>query len=195
MNTCTKSVKTIRSRWALISAVLLAGIPAFAAASAPAVSNLRAETRAGQVFLTWSEAETPEGTTFNVYLLDRPITEQRLAQARRVGFRIPRHSARNWWLDPASFYAPRNMPEAPAPEPEGFRIRSDGEPLDPASGLFVHTFVEGGPTLAYFAVTQTGPDGVENRILVPGANTTTEGVRTRVELIQPIAWRPGARLP
>ena len=56
----------------------------------PAVSNLAAVARNGQVFVTWDEGDAPAGSTFNAYVSGRAITD--VSRARRVGHHIERHS-------------------------------------------------------------------------------------------------------
>jgi len=136
------------------------------AAMAP-LSELKATARNGQVFLTWKEAETPPGMTFNIYLAEKPITD--VAKATRIGHHIERHSARDWWEDPASF-----KKGAPSGKPVGFRIQNGGERLDPADGLFVHTVKSDGKL--FFAVTT-------NEDAQPIAATSVVATRGKIEPI------------
>jgi len=92
-----KSESPRRVSFGLIALVVMCGS---SNADVP-VSDLKAVARNGQVFLTWKEAETPAGTTFNAYLSESPIAN--VAQARRIAHHIEAHSARDWWEDPASF--------------------------------------------------------------------------------------------
>jgi len=154
------------------------------AAADPAASHLKASARNGQVFLTWKEAETPEGTTFNVYVSDKPITS--LKKARKVGHHIERHSARDWWEDPASF-----RKDAKHADPVGFLVETGGKRLDPTGGLFVHTVAESEKGRLYFAVTTTDPDGKENKKVVRGVNATAGGVQVAPGPITPIWQREG----
>ncbi|HEX2998946.1 MAG TPA: hypothetical protein VHR86_01740, partial [Armatimonadota bacterium] len=151
-----------------------------AAAEAP-VSGLQAAYRNGQVFLTWKETETPTGSFFNIYLAKEPITTANLAQARRVGHHVERHSARDWWQDPASF-----DPNAAPGTPAGFQIENGAAPLDPQGGLFVHTALPGDGEKCYFALTATTPQGEEEKTLAPGANTLVQPVACKVAPPQPI---------
>ena len=143
------------------------------------VSELKGVYRDGQVFLTWKEAETPEGTTFNVYISNQPI--EILSKAEKIGHHIERHSARDWWQDPASFFK-----DAEPGEPAGFVIENGADPLDPGGGLFVHTVVprNGGPR--YYAVTATDPEGNENTDLSSGENSLRSPVAGKVAPVQPI---------
>lgn len=93
------------------------------AATSP-VADLTAAARGGQVFLTWHEADTPEGTTFNIYASGKPIVS--VTEAKRVGHHIERHSARDWREDPASF-----KKDATPGEPVGFITVSGGQRLYP----------------------------------------------------------------
>src|SRR3954447_21843180 len=121
-----------KAQWSVIlGLVALTLLPGATEGAVPA-SGLSAIARDGQVFLTWAETETPDETTFNVYLSGSPITD--ITKAKRVGHHIERHSARDWWEDPASL-----KKHVPAARPVGFRIQSNAPRLDPQGGLFVHT--------------------------------------------------------
>jgi len=151
------------------------------------VSDLKAKARNGQVFLTWKEAETPEGTSFNVYSSSKPIKSVRSAE--RVGHHIERHSARDWWEDPASFR--KGKPHA---KPVGFIIEDGGKRLDPSGGLFVDTVSKGEEGKGYYAVTCTGPDGKENKKIVPGKNSLRKPVTRKVGELKPI-WQHKGKPP
>jgi len=145
------------------------------------VSDLRGVYRDGQVFLTWKEAETPEGTTFNVYMSHQPITSQNLSEAEKIGHHVERHSARDWWQDPASFFK-----NAEPSEPAGFVIENGADPLDPSGGLFVHTVTPQNAGSCYYAVTATGAEGTENTNLSLGKNSLQNPVVGQVALAQPV---------
>lgn len=151
------------------------------------VSGLKANARDGQVFLTWKEAETPEGTTFNVYVAKEPIVD--VAQAQCVGHHIERHSARDWWEDPASF-----TKDDPAGKPVGFLIESGGQRLDPQCGLFVYTVRKDKKGRLYFAVTATDERGQEDRQVVAGINSLPNGIKATPGPLQPI-WQNEGRPP
>jgi pimeloyl-ACP methyl ester carboxylesterase len=169
-----------------ISQVLFLSLTlAVGARGAVPVSEMAATARHGQVFLTWKEAETPVGATFNVYLASSPISD--VAKAARVGHHIERHSARDWWEDPASF----KKGEKPG-EPAGFRIQDSGERLDPAGGLFVHTIRKGARGRLFFAVTCSDAAGTEDARIVSGANSLRGGVAAEAGDIQPIWLGKGA---
>jgi hypothetical protein len=155
-----------------------------AAAAAAPVNQLSAAARDGQVFLTWNEAETPDGTTFNVYLSDRPIDE--VARARRVGHHVERHSARDWWADPASFDKAK-----PHAAPAGYLLHGNRR-LDPRGGLFVHTVEDGAQGDLFFAVTSSDARGVEDTRLTAGGNAMLHGVAAQPGAMEPI-WQRGGR--
>ncbi len=149
--------------------------------AASPVSDLKATLEGGQVFLTWTEAETPEGTTLNVYVSDAPITE--IVQARRIAHHIERHSARDWWEDPASF-SKGNPPSRPV----GWLLRPGEARVDPSGGLFVHTVPEGTRGELFFAVTHTDPAGQEATLVTLGENSLESGVYAEPGKILPI-WQ------
>jgi len=165
--------------------LVLAALDA-AAEAAPVVTGLKAAARDGQVFLTWDEAETPDGTTFNVYLSQRPIAD--VAAAQQVAQHIERHSARDWWEDPASFTKGKDHAVA-----VGYRLH-DGRPLDPRGGLFVYTPQRAGETL-YFAVTLCNAAGQEDRHVTPGANALREAVPSAPGPLRPIWQASGPQPP
>jgi len=168
----------------IIVAVSILMVLCEAVMAAP-VSELKASTRDGQVFLTWKEAETPEHTTFNVYVADDPIAD--VAKAKRLSHHIEQNSARDWWEDPASF----TKGAAPG-KPAGFRIADDGERLDPQGGLFVHTVAREAKGKLYFAVTFTDPSGKEDTTITAGGNSLAEGVEAAPGELKPIWQRDGA---
>jgi hypothetical protein len=156
--------------------------------AASPVSELKAVARDGQIFLTWGEAETPERTTFNVYVANAPITD--LTKAERVGHHVEQHSARDWWEDPASF----TKGVAPG-KPVGWRLEPGGARLDPRGGLFVYTvnpLLEGGRLTFFFAVTSSDAEGHEDQMLTPRANTLTVGVDAVYGALRPIWQRDEA---
>lgn len=164
--------------------LVLANVPTHAA---PTVSGLKATARAGQVFLTWQEAETEAGTNFNVYVSGQAITE--VGKAKLIGHHIEPHSARDWWEDPASF-----KKEAPAGNPVGFRIEDGGPLLDPKGGLFVHTVAKEETGKLFFAVTHTDSQGKEDTAVAAGANSLTEGITAAAGPLFPV-WLGKGKQP
>jgi len=166
------------------------------AGAAPAVSDLRAAYRSGQVFLTWTEAAVPPGTTFSVYLSRAPILDEvGLAAARRVGEGIEPHSAEDWTRDKGNYGKGRakdpktgQRPEPAAPV--GFIIEPGGARLDPTSGLHVHTVGADDEGAFHYAVT-TVLEGREDRTLVGGMNTLATPVSQERAPVQPIWQGPG----
>ena len=182
---CSPSVSSVVKFLRIIFLLALLTTGANALAATP-VGGLSAAGRNGQIFLTWREAPTPPGTTFNVYASQAPLDQ--LAAARQVGHHLEQHSARDWWEDPASF-----KKDVPAGAPVGFLLESNGARLDPAGGLFVYTVPAGAAGDWFFAVTSSDPDGREDRTIVPGENATQVGTPTPGGAPQPIWQRPGPR--
>ena len=151
------------------------------------ISGITAHARDGQVFLTWKEAETPEGTTFNVYVANKPIKD--VARVRKAGHHIEQHSARDWWEDPASF-----TKDAPAGNPVGFLIESGGQRLDPHDGLFVYTLRKQDRKKLYFAVTHSDNNGKENLKIIPGFNSLSSGIKVIPGPARPI-WQQEGQQP
>ena len=174
----------------LVLATLALGQNARAGDGAAAVSSLSGEFRNGQVFLTWSEGETPAGTSFNVYSSATALdSAASLKTARVLARHVHRHSARDWWQDPASF----KKGEPPA-DPVGFAIREGAGPLNPAAGLFVHTVTRDTAGPRFYAVTVSDPSGQEDLTLRAGHNRLATAVEGRVEQPLPV-WQGKGSLP
>ena len=156
--------------------------------SASIISNIQAQARDGQVFITWDEAAGPEGAHLKAYLSHEPITTDTLAAATVAAEWLELRSGRDWWQDPLSFISPKaaNFADFMAPyggtppEPVGFVTRSGGEPVNPAGGLFVHTVTEATQGPLYAAVTVVLADGQERTDVVAGANSLTEPVQAAI---------------
>lgn len=86
--------------WLCLAAVLFSAPAGPRLHAAPPVSEINAVYRHGQVFLTWREAATPPGTTFNVYVAGVPIRD--VEAATHVAHHIEAHSAMDWWKNPAA---------------------------------------------------------------------------------------------
>ncbi|MDD5598825.1 MAG: alpha/beta hydrolase-fold protein [Victivallaceae bacterium] len=153
------------------------------------IKNLKADFRNGQVFITWTEAPVPDGTTFNVYAGREPLTGANLKGALKLAHHIEACSARNWWRDLSSFKS--NAKPSP---PVGFIIKSGEAPLNPSGGLFVHTPDAENVGLPYYAVTSSEPGGKENPEIIPGANSLVSGVRQSVMPIEAI-WQGRLQKP
>lgn len=175
--------KTLLSILALLALAGPGGSPLVAGP----VSELKATVRDGQVFLTWNEAATPAGTTFNVYLSNSPILDA--AKATRIGHHIEPHSARDWWEDPASF----TKGAAPG-KPVGFIIQNGAPRLDPTGGLFVHTVRRDSRGKLFFAVTHSDPTGREDSQIVAGVNALRDGITAAPGSLTPIWQRDGQPL-
>jgi dienelactone hydrolase len=145
------------------------------------VTNLVAKYQNGQVFLTWAEDDLKDGTTLNAYTSHQPITSENVAKATRIGHHIERHSAKDWWQDPASFFK-----DEPPGIPAGFVIAKGAKPRDPSSGLFVHTITETTQGPCYFAITTTDPNGIENHVLTPSKNSLKDPIVAQVAPVRPI---------
>ncbi len=173
----------------LFMAILVTGAAGQQAAfpASPVVTDLKAAARNGQVFLTWKEAETPVGATFIVYKSSSPIAD--VSAAVKIAHHIERHSARDWWEDPASFKT-----DAKPAAPVGFLIETGRSRLDPAGGLFVDTVAEGEEGRAFYAVTVTAPDGKEDRRVVRGENTLSNPVPLKHQKPVPI-WQHEGKPP
>ncbi len=145
------------------------------------VTNLVVKYQNGQVFLTWTEHNLKDATTLNVYTSHQPITSENIAKATRIGHHIERHSAKDWWQNPASFF----KDESPS-KPTGFVITEGEPPLDPQGGLFVHTITEKTQGTSYYAVTVTDANNVEHNVLTPPENTLQEPIVTHIATVMPI---------
>ncbi len=144
--------------------MLLAALSLTAVAgSSSEVASLTAEYRNGQVFLQWQEKDLPKDARLSVWRSEKPIDGKNIEQAQCVADLLTPGSARDWWLDVDSFIVPqgntRKSEEIFAGQVAqkksgkaipGFVIRDGGKPLDPKSGLHVHTPEKSGKF--YFAV-------------------------------------------
>ena len=138
------------------------------------VSELTAKYHNGQIFLQWRENQLPKDSLLNVYKHSKLITDKTLSKAIRIGHHIQPRSARDWWKDPSAF-----KKGAAQGKPVGFLIGKGIPPLDPASGLFVHTVTKGEGKKQYYAVTVSSPDGTEGHKIVVGENSLKSSVSHR----------------
>ena len=156
----------------------------------PVATDLAAEHRHGQTFLTWDEPEGLEGMRFQVLLSDKPITD--VGGAQVVGDYIRPSSATDWWLNPETYGKPLE-PDAdgnkPFPEPEGWIIRDGAPRLDPHSGLFVYTVTPETSGERYFAVVALSDEtGQPLDSPEPGANSLAAPIAQQVGEVVPI-WQ------
>jgi hypothetical protein len=157
---------------------------------ATTVTDLKATCRDGQVFLTWQEKDLPADAWLSVLSARQPITQKNIASAQLLATRIHRGSARDWWQDPASF-AKNAQPAAPV----GYLIEPNAQPLDPQSGLHVHTVSAADEGPRYYAVIySTETEGLATDALIPGRNCTTQACVTRAAQVQAI-WQRESPAP
>ncbi|NUP99574.1 MAG: hypothetical protein HUU35_06935, partial [Armatimonadetes bacterium] len=72
--------------------------------TAPQVSDLKAEYRDGQTFLTWRESGDLADARFEVWSAAQPLTSLAGAVCEAKGL-LP-GSAVDWWLNPETYGAP-----------------------------------------------------------------------------------------
>ncbi len=169
--------------------VLLSAIVACSCSAAPAVSNLRAQCRQGQVFLTWDEPPGLQGT-LTVLASPAPITTETARQATVIAHHLNPGSASDWWLNPETYGAPLEKDPKTGQKPpiphEGFVIEAGGARLNPDSGLHVHTVGAGETGPRHFAVVAVAADGTVDWDLVPGANALAAPVEQTPAPVEPI---------
>lgn len=142
------------------------------------VSNLRAEFRNGQVFLTWDESIN-NNLNLRVYISHNPITANNLSQARLLTDQLEPHSANDWYDDPGE------CPNTGGVSVHGWIIEPGRSPIDRSGGLFVHTVLQKDPRLAYLAVLG---EKESNAMLKTGVNSLANPVSINVGQIQAI-WQ------
>ncbi len=175
----------------LLRLFLLAAFASLLAATLralPAAGDLQAVSRHGQVFLTWREAETPAGTTFNVYLATTPIRD--VSAATKIGHHVEPRSAKDWWETKSAF-----TKKAKDDKVVGYRLGADDRRIDPEGGLFVHTVQRDRQGPLFFAVTTSDAGGAEDRTLIAGANSTRSGLAASAATIEPVWQGKGERPP
>ncbi len=175
-------------RTLLLVALCALGSAAPLAAQGPVASEIRAEWRAGQTFVTWRELSAP-GKRYRVY---------RATQALRTAADLERADLLGEVDDQSSRNQGRSLASA---SEHTWIVAPGGAPLASDQGLFVYT-VEGplpSPRLraraleprAWYAVTSVQA-GVENRGLVPGANATVVGLSEWPAPPEPVLQSNGA---
>lgn len=165
--------------------------------AAPIVTNLQAQYRCGQVFLTWNEPPVWQGS-FTVRSSAHSITTTNIGQSKIIAEHINPGSAYDWWLNPETFGNPLPKDPTTGQKPpilhKGFLIRPDGTRLNPDSGLFVHTVMQEDVGLRYYAVTPVDTNGNENLEVVAGSNSLVQPVAQKCEPVEPI-WQETNALP
>jgi len=150
----------------------LIGIATMSTLAAAPLANLRGTYRNGQVFLQWDETGLAPDARMAVYSSPAPITAANLPAATCLAEHILAGSARDWWMDPASF-----AKDAKAGEPQGWRLEAGAERISPQGGLLVHTVTPATAGARYYAV--VGADGTA---------FTEQPIVGKVEQVQPI-WQ------
>ena len=157
---------------------LFAACTVSAVLSAEELADLRAEYRDNQVFLQWKEGNLPKEARLTVWRGGQPITRENLASAEPIADLLNPGSARDWWQDVDSFYVRKENDKkseeifagdvadtgAGGKNIPGFVIQENGTPLDPRSGLHVHTPEK--PGTFYYAVSwKKGMHGAPEQLL------------------------------
>lgn len=169
-----------RSRLDTCLCVALVAAALSASAARAGVTQLAAQHRDGQTFLTWSAA-SGTGVTHRIYSSPAPLTSAAdLAGATLVGA-VGDSSACDRRLSRLLGVL------------FGYSVDSLAAPLAPGNGLFVHT-----PTSSsarWYAVTTQAAGFAEDSALVPGVNALTSSVREVVAPPRPVYQRSLALWP
>lgn len=164
---------------------LLAAGTVSAVLSAGELADLRAEYRDNQLFLQWRENNLSKEARLTVWRSTAPITRENLKSAECIADLLNPGSARDWWQDIDSFYIRKgndkkseeifagDVAEAGAQKKTipGFVIKENGKPLDPRSGLHVHTPEKPG-TFHYAVSWKKGFHGAPEQLLPLAAPVT-----------------------
>lgn len=147
----------------------------------PQASALRAEFRAGQVFLTWRQI-SGERVRYRIYRSFKPIAGAEDLAPERLIAEVSDHTALNLMasIDRIALSNTRAPQEYQIPEREYFVVEEAKPPLSPNTGLFVYT--AHADETAFYAVTAVA-QGNENRRVAQGpeGNALHTGVTERVE--------------
>ncbi|MEM7258133.1 MAG: hypothetical protein AAF404_12190, partial [Pseudomonadota bacterium] len=136
------------------------------------VTGLAANHRSGQTFLTWNEVDA--SSHYHVYRSDQPITTANLSSATLLTDR--------WGpIDQDSSMHKFGSVDVPV----YLVIEDEGLPLDPTTGLHVHTTQNNEAGNAYYAVTSVDND-TENQTLIADSNTLSTAVPETVATPKPI---------
>ncbi len=169
------------------------------------LSGLTGEYRNGQVFLQWQESDLPADARLSVWSSSKPITAENISQAEKTASLLNPRSARDWWLDPASFVTKRSKAAkseeifagkvadvgAKKLAEKGFIISDHGKPISPDGGLHVHTPKAGQTGMRYYAVALH--KGNDSAILEMTA--TDKPVNVGKGKVNAIALVPKGRIP
>ena len=150
------------------------------------IRNLCGEYRNGQVFLQWEEHALPQDATLQVWVSDSPFTSSE-TKKNLLAKNIHQSSARDWWQDPASFFK-----SAQPATPIGFVIQDNGQALNPANGLHVHTIPRNGDGERYYGVTWHSDNSVVEQPFRPGMNCLATAVAVKFEQVVPISLQSPA---
>ncbi len=160
--------------------VIAAALASVAGADELRVTNLKAQHRNGQTFITWTDAaEGAAGAVlrYSLYRSDKPITQAALAGLKPCMTGVFNNSAKLF----GSAFWPKDRLDKSKPTST---ILEGGKPLPMWSGLAVLTPAAGGE--AYYAVVATGPAGKLLTKVVAGESATAEAVVEKVAPIRPI---------
>lgn len=152
------------------SAASVTPTPVIAQNNGAVVTDLSAEHRHGQTFLTWVEVAGDAG--YHVYRHTVPITESNIGQAQKL--------TGKWGPLDSNTSINRH---AHGPVPTTYVINKLGQPLSESNGLFVHT--PAGDGSSYYAVTAV-VNGIESSVISTGENSLSTAVVESVAKPQPI---------
>jgi hypothetical protein len=150
---------------------------ALAALAAAAVTDVKAQFREGQTFITWKETGAAEAR-YRVWRHTAPITAENFGQAKLLA-EVPAGSSRfreMWTSKGQILAAPKDRPN-PAVEKRIIPrlaiqpVQQPGEApkmLDEGTGLLVWTIKDAAPVESHYAVT-TVAGGQEDKTLGPGS--------------------------
>ena len=167
--------------WMSVALMMAVALPA-----AAAVSNIQAQHRNGQTFVTWMDAET--GTAgakyrYTVYRASVPITPATLPNATPIAANVLPFSGKRFG------YAFNMKDRTDASKPMAIIVEG-GTPLPLWSGLNVHTASANGP--AYYAVVARDTVAGVDAPVVAGANSMTAPVMESVSPLSPILHHTAA---
>ena len=146
----------------------------FSASDSAVVTNLQAQYKHGQVFLTWNNIGST-GVKYFLYKSSTPITSgAQLSSAQNLGYVVDSSGVNKRLtsaLNNGSII--------------GFKIDSAGNQLTPGNGLFVITCIA--PGIFYYAIT-TKIGSNEDTSIVVGSNSLASGIVEAINAPQPV-WQ------